>query len=452
MRSGSATLACGQISATHLLKQSGEIPAIQELLNHSDVKSAKFYTHWLNRDPSGYEAPLSCLMAAGSPADRVSIHEVGGGIRKALLAMKFGKAERPAPAAYAAIGRLVTVSAARRISVRPHMDFLPTVAPDEAVGELLPDIDAVLAERDVPLPHRPHRAAMFIVEHCIVNLPDDLKNGYLTKAWFGSLLAAVIDWYSKIYGKAMRARGGLESTAVLLIRQTPFLLNIPLSTHTAQASDGTFWITIPADIQPEEDPLRWIAEPPSLSELPDDQLEALVQQARSCVQSIRQISNVLMTVDYACERARRHSSLILPHLEAAARHIARQDPLSSSSAIWDANFAAEQAMKCYLLQSTSINVPNTHDVRSLHLLAIWPTPPSLSLIDAIDSMPSGTNAVKYRYSELPAPPLSMAMRVYAASQTICRHYTLSLPRKYKFENARFKMQAPPMPERADGEA
>ena len=48
MRSGSATLACGQISATHLLKQSGEIPAIQELLNHSDVKSAKFYTHWLN--------------------------------------------------------------------------------------------------------------------------------------------------------------------------------------------------------------------------------------------------------------------------------------------------------------------------------------------------------------------------------------------------------------------
>ena len=57
MRSGSATLACGQISATHLLKQSGEIPAIQELLNHSDVKSAKFYTHWLNRDPSGLRSP-----------------------------------------------------------------------------------------------------------------------------------------------------------------------------------------------------------------------------------------------------------------------------------------------------------------------------------------------------------------------------------------------------------
>jgi hypothetical protein len=46
----------------------------------------------------------------------------------------------------------------------------------------------------------------------------------------------------------------------------------------------------------------------------------------------------------------------------------------------------------------------------------------------------------------------MAMRVYAASQTICQHYTLSLPRKLKLENARFKMKAPPMPERADGEA
>jgi hypothetical protein len=229
------------------------------------------------------------------------------------------------------------------------MDFLPTVTLDEDVGELLPDIDAVLAERDVPLPHRPHRAAMYIVEHCIVNLPDDIKSGYLTKAWFGSLLASVYDWYTKIYGKAMRARVGSESTAVILIRQTPFLLSIPLSTHTAQASDGTFWITLPADILPEEDPLLWIAEPPSLSELTDDQLEALVQQARSCVQSIRQISNVLMSINHACDRARRHSSLILPYLEAAARQIARQDPLSSSCAIWDANFAAEQAMKCYLL-------------------------------------------------------------------------------------------------------
>jgi len=332
------------------------------------------------------------------------------------------------------------------------MDFLPTVTLDEDVGELLPDIDAVLAERDVPLPHRPHRAAMYIVEHCIVNLPDDIKSGYLTKAWFGSLLASVYDWYTKIYGKAMRARVGSESTAVILIRQTPFLLSIPLSTHTAQASDGTFWITLPADILPEEDPLLWIAEPPSLSELTDDQLEALVQQARSCVQSIRQISNVLMSINHACDRARRHSSLILPYLEAAARQIARQDPLSSSSAMWDANFAAEQAMKCYLLQSTSTNVPSTHDVRSLHSLAVWVTPPSSSLVDAIDSMPSGTNAVKYRYSELPAPSLSMAMRVYAASQTICQHYTLSLPRKLKLENARFKMKAPPMPERADGEA
>ena len=329
------------------------------------------------------------------------------------------------------------------------MDAQPTRTLEAIVAELLPPIDEVLAECDEPLSHRPHRAAMMIVEHCIVEIQGDSKEGYLTKPWFGSILAATLDWYSKIYGKALRTHGGTVHAATIIIRHTPFVLNIPLSRCTAKAADSTFWITPLANVQPEEDPLDWILGPPNLSELSEEQLEEVVRCASKTAYNIRQTWNAFLTADHVCERARRHSALVLPHLESTARLIAKHDHLAFSSAIWDANFAAEQCVKCYLLQDETAVIPNTHDIKTLHTLAKWSSPPPRNLLDSIDLMPSGRQAVRYRYSEMGKPSLSAVFELYAASQTICRHYAQALPRKFKLENAGFKMKAPPMPKRGD---
>ena len=117
--------------------------------------------------------------------------------------------------------------------------------------------------------------------------------------------------------------------------------------------------------------------------------------------------------------------------------------------MWEANFAAEQSIKSYLLQDQKATVPNTHDIEALHNLAIWEVPPPQALLDAIKLMPSGRDAVRYRYSEMTSPSLFTVIQRYEASQTICRHYTQILPRKFKLENAGFKMQAPPMPKRGE---
>ncbi len=327
------------------------------------------------------------------------------------------------------------------------MEDLPIRTLEATMMELLPPIDEVLAERGEPLSNRPHRAAMLVVEHCIVDIQGDSKEGYLTKAWFGSILSATIDWYFKIYGQAMRTQEGTVHSAAILIRQTPFAIRIPLSTHTARAADSTFWIALLASVQSDEVPLSWIVDPPTLSELSEDQRGEVAQRACMTAENVRQIWNVLLTADHISERARRHAALVLPHLESTARLIVKHDALSLSSAIWDANFAAEQIIKCFLLQDGTIKVPASHDVKDLHNLAKWSAHPPQPLLDSIALMPSGRDAVRYRYSEMGRPSLSTVIGLYEASQTICRYYALALPRKFRLENARFRMRAPPMPER-----
>lgn len=329
---------------------------------------------------------------------------------------------------------------------KTHMENSTTHTFEEVIAELLPPIDESLAERDVPLHQRPHKAAMMIVEHCTLDIKGESKDGYLIKPWFGSLLAATIDWYKRIYDKALSTNRENAHTATILIRNTPFLIRIPLSISTAKEADNTFWIRFLSSVQSDDDPFSWVVDPPSFTELSEDQLGEVAQEICKAAENARVIWSTLLTVDHISEKARRHSRLVLPYLESAAKLIAKYDSIALSSAIWEVNFAAEQAIKSHLLQKKSVKIPNTHDIKTLHNLVTWNTSPSQSLIDSIALMPSGENAIRYRYSELENPSVFKVMTLYKASQTICRHYVQILPRSIKLDNAGFKMQSPPMPD------
>lgn len=320
---------------------------------------------------------------------------------------------------------------------------------DDIAAALLPEIDEALASDGEPLLGRYYRAAVLIVEHCIVEIRGESKDRYLTKPWFGALLAAVIDWYNEVYGEAVTRHSARCHTAVIAIRHTPTALEVPLTLSTSIAKDNTFWITLAAGVLPDENPLDWLVRPPKLSELSEEQREQVASSAALTGELIRRISYGLMTIGNQDQRALQHSALVLPYLQSSAQSILQPDRRSVSTAIWEANFAAENAIKCHLLQARAPKVPNVHDVRRLDSLSAGLYRPS-ELVVAISVMPSGTNAVQHRYGELGDVPLTYAMKVYQASLVICRHYANAIPPEIEFANARFRMKVPPIPPKTSG--
>ena len=317
---------------------------------------------------------------------------------------------------------------------------------DEMLGELLPEIDEFLASRGDKLVSRPHRAAMFVVDHCIESVEGDLKDDYITKPWFGSILAASIDWYKKVYGAALTSCIEQDGhLAVVIVRHVPTALRVPLRLASPVAEDNTFWITLAAKVFPNENPLEWLVSPPKLTELSSEQLAEVRSSVDFTAGSIRRISNGLLMVERVLERARQHAALVLPYLEAAAQSIVRFENGGFSNAIWEANFAAENVLKLHLLKAGVQKIPNIHDVRVLDSLVLEPYRAE-ELRQSIGDMPTGKEAVQYRYGEIGDVSLHDAMKVYRASLSICRHYANAVPpQRFNLENARLKMKKPPMP-------
>lgn len=324
------------------------------------------------------------------------------------------------------------------------MNTPPTETFESVVDELVTEIDAALAVRGTSLSQRPHQAAVFIAEHCVIEIKGDTKEGYLVKPWFGAILAEVVKWYKRIYGQALSSRNSDLQLAAVLILQTPFALRIPMTKRSPISGDNSFWLSFPINVHPDELPIGWLVDPPNLAVLSRLDHDSLLADVQVTVENLRQISNRLMTANHLDDKCRRHAGLILPHLEKSAIDLIAQEPRNRSTAVWEAVFAAEQAIKCLLRQHKTISTPNIHDVAELHALRPF-TDGDENLAAAVALMPSGRNAVKHRYTELPSPTVSLAMQVYRASQVICREYALRLPRKIVMKNASIHLRVPPMP-------
>lgn len=307
------------------------------------------------------------------------------------------------------------------------------------INEFLPGIDQTLSAAGVEVSERSMKAAMFFVDHLVLDVEGDTKENYLLKSWFKPIFGHIQYWYEKRYGQT-KVHPNRFLAGVLKHHGAFFLLHIPLAVAKPQG-DGTCWVTFAKDVLPGEDPASWMTNGPSLEQMPPKQLAALRKEATNTATRLRGIRNHLMTADLPVVAVRAMANSVLRHLDKAAADLSAPGPEALSLSVWDLHMACEKVMKAYLNQQ-GIPYEQTHNLRDL--VATSPKTHDWSAVKTVlGHFPSEQRVMKWRYQEGGVPSLNDLWRFYDVALEVCSIYAARMSRRFLLDNFSVQIRRPP---------
>lgn len=302
----------------------------------------------------------------------------------------------------------------------------------------LPIFDEILAKAHTPLYQRPLAATIDFVTYCIVEIKGDSKENVPGKPWFKSLYGQVAEWYSQRYGDAMKPDTNDSALGVVLIYDTPFKIEIPLSVAGKRESPTKRWFCWPNEVLEQENVFDWVANPPNFKKMSAEELSSVETDLRTVATSIRTLRINLMT---ATKEAEGLASSIPSHIEKSANDILSLSGAGISSSVWELHLAMEKSLKL-LIRQKGDNPPNIHDLIELCNKANHLDGVSIDIV-ALRNLPSHHDAIRHRYGEADELTVDRAVLNYNSSLTIVREITAALSREFVMENAAFLIQVPP---------
>ncbi len=96
------------------------------------------------------------------------------------------------------------------------------------------------------------------------------------KTWLETLYVAVAKWYADRYAAALKTEED-NAVALVLIFHATFRVKVPLALF-APRENNRIWVTLPNEVLPGEEVLKWILNPPNLQTMD-------TQELKSCGQS-----------------------------------------------------------------------------------------------------------------------------------------------------------------------
>jgi hypothetical protein len=309
--------------------------------------------------------------------------------------------------------------------------------------EQMPLFDELLSSENVRLSQRPLRAAILFVKYCVVEVKgDDDKEHPFGKRWFKTLYEAVAKWYTDRYAAALKTE---EDSAVALVPifRTAFRVEVPLALF-APRENNRVWVTLPNEVLPGEEVLKWIVNPPNLQTLDTKELKDLSDRVTEVATATRSIRINLMTADDPTKDLQPLISSIPLHIEKSVEDILIGDDASIGLAVWEMHLAVEKSLKL-LIRQHSGTPSNTHDLIRLSELAMQVSGVTIDST-ALVKLPSHREAIKARYGEGDTMPLQKVIRNYQTVLTITAHVTNALKRQFVFNNAKFQLRSPIEPE------
>lgn len=312
---------------------------------------------------------------------------------------------------------------------------------DVFLNDLLPDLDRAYANEHVSLTERPLRAAIFIVEHCILEIEGGTKDDFHQAPWFAALFQNVTHWFEQRYGSLSGHKSADHLSAAVQVYDRWFLLGIPVSYVTPVDPDNTVWAYLPTKLREEEDPLSWFLEGPNTEAMKSSARKRTIERIEDIAGLVRRI-NLNFWVSFPEPKQAEMAKHIKSHISSAASLFSKNTAHDAQLAIWEMFLGIEKSLKLWLAQK-GIPFEEDHDLRALSQKIDQASIEPLLSVTEIDKLPSGVEAVKYRYAELPAPSNERQRQIYKLGLRCIQHISNALERKYQFFDAGFKITQPP---------
>src|SRR3569833_1542329 len=273
--------------------------------------------------------------------------------------------------------------------------------------------DEKFALDDMPLSKRPAEAVFELMRNEAIAMrfgdepPIDLSNPWehVTTIWFRVLYMAAEYWYAQHYGKkAMASQGNPPLLGVTLIRRAPFLVKVPMHRSVIVEVGRKAWMYFEDKVVEDEDPIKWIVDPPNLQLMPATEREADVNRLKDVCGKLRRYNFQLLGAPHDGASAG-FIQAIRTYLESGARRIHSGAVTDLGPAWFDLQMAMESALKLAQHAGTK-RYSHIHDLKQLlreteplgvsfyvSRLGDWPEFPEMSNLRYAQAPAGGTAVV-----------------------------------------------------------
>lgn len=314
------------------------------------------------------------------------------------------------------------------------------------IDRWLKRIDAGFTDAGLELSQRPLLAAVEFVDQAVIKIsgtpggskPPGNLSEFVTEPWFRAIFQHSQLWYEERYGSRINPRDR-DIKAVVPVMGIACLLNVPGSLVRPDVPGETIWLTFPAVIEVDENPMSWLVEPPNLKTGDPEDASRARKIAREVAGNIRAINSRLTGVAHNDPAKTELLAGVVPGLQRAAELQVQGDEQALKSAHWEIQMAVERAFKA-LTQERSGRFDETHDL--FILFDRLPGAPLALSRDQLKKLPAWRQMAELRYGGGPARSSEETFAAYRAALKI----VLALAKGFAaldLSQAGFKLQKPP---------
>lgn len=300
------------------------------------------------------------------------------------------------------------------------------------INRFLPDIDQILAEKNIPIDQRLLLAGRLFVDIAVKKTSLNSKEEFLNSEIYRKVLLPLInEWYTKKYGDLSIGNSGAVYSGIVLVYNQPTLIHIPATISEIIENDRLAKLTFPDHLHSSENIETMFESKFDLDQMAHKKLQTLKDDIAKTVALSRSININLNMASNLQSFYQEMAGGIWSHFEKAIPDITSMKAELSSIACWDLHLAIEKTMKVLLNCKTGV-AEKGHDLKDFAKKI-----KRLKLgvdFSKLAKLPSDKEAIKLRYVELKRTPLE-AYHYYIIALNLVSDITSKLDQKLRINNS-----------------